>query len=231
MIVQFDPSKMQQELARDQSTLKSAQAEIEQVRAQGLLAEEKDKTAVMKAQYDVNTAKLEASKAEIVSKIEGGEAQLKLDDAEQALREAQAKLKSDQALNQATIESKVHASAKAAYDAQRAATALTSMTLNVPSNGTISLIPIWHDGSVAPFKSGDRAWPGAPIAEVPDASSLLITARVDESERGRLAISQPATVQLDAISDRQFTGKIRAHRHHRKLGFFRWLAHPSQLRS
>ena len=72
----------------------------------------------------------------------------------------------------------------------------------------ISLISMWHAGGEAPFKAGERAWPGAPIAELPDASSLRISARVDETERGRLALNEAVTLQLDAIADRQFTGKI-----------------------
>ncbi|MGC2162248.1 MAG: HlyD family efflux transporter periplasmic adaptor subunit [Silvibacterium sp.] len=208
VVVEFDPSKTKQDLAQDQSVLKSAQAEIEQVRAQGRLTEEEDTTAVMKAQYEVELAKLDASKEEIVSRIEGAEANLKLADAEQALREAQAKAKSDHIVDQATIESKKGADSKADYDAQRAAHALASMTLKAPSSGTIGLIPIWHDGGVTPLKPGDQAWPGAPIAELPDASSLRVAARVDETERGRLALAQSVTVQLDAIADRQFTGKI-----------------------
>jgi multidrug efflux pump subunit AcrA (membrane-fusion protein) len=208
VIVEFDPSKTEQELKTDESILKSAQAEIEQVRAQGLLTEEKDRTAVMKAQYDLDSAKLEASKSEIVSKIEGAEAQLKVDDAEQALQEAQIKLKSDRAANLSSIEDKKHASVKANYDAQRAQHALSSMALKVPTNGTISLVSVWHDGNEGPFKAGERAWPGAPIAELPDAASIRISARVDEAERGRLAVSQAATVQLDAIADRQFAGKL-----------------------
>jgi HlyD family secretion protein len=43
---------------------------------------------------------------------------------------------------------------------------------------------------------------------LPDISTLRVSARVDEAERGRIALSQHATVQLDAIADRQFTGKI-----------------------
>jgi HlyD family secretion protein len=59
-----------------------------------------------------------------------------------------------------------------------------------------------------PFKPGDHAWPGAPIAELPDTSSLRVTARVDETERGRLAVNQFVNLHMDAIPDRQFTGKI-----------------------
>ncbi len=81
MIVEFDKTKTEQDLAQYKSALKSAEAGIEQARAQARLAEEEDKTAVLKARYDVEAAKLEASKQEIVSKIEGEEANLKLADA------------------------------------------------------------------------------------------------------------------------------------------------------
>jgi HlyD family secretion protein len=208
VVVEFDPSKTKQDLAQDQSALKSSRAEIEQVRAQGRLNEEVDTTTLMKAKYDVEVAKLDASKSEVVSRIDGAEANLKLADAEQALSQAEAQLKSDIAVDQATTQDKRNASRKADFDAQRAETALSAMTLNAPSDGTISLLSVWHNGGEAPFKAGERAWPGTPIAELPDAASMRIAARVDETERGRLALSQPVTLQLDAIADRQFTGKV-----------------------
>jgi RND family efflux transporter MFP subunit len=207
-IVEFDKTKTEQELAQYRSTLKSAQAEIEQARAQARLKEEEDVTAVMKARYDVEAAKLDASKQEIVSRIEGAEAKLKVADAEQKLHEMEEKLKSDRAVNKATIESKTQASKKAAYDVQRAERALTKMILRAPLAGMISLVPVWRPEGEVPFKPGDRAWPGAPMAELPDVSSLRISARVDETERGRIAIKQSVTAQLDAIPDRQFTGSI-----------------------
>lgn len=208
VVVEFDKTKTEQDLAQYRSTLKSADAEIEQARAQARLTEEEDKTTVLKAGYDVEGAKLEASKQEIVSKIEGEEANLKLADAEQKLREAQAKQKSDQTLNQATIESKEQASKKAKYDVERAERALGQMTLRAPSAGTISLLQHWSGSNMTAYRPGDRAWPGAAIAELPDATTLRISARVDETERGRLAANQPVTVQLNAIPDRQFTGHI-----------------------
>lgn len=208
VVVEFDKTKTEQDLAQFRSALKSAEAEIAQARAQGRLAEEEDKTAVMKARYAVEVAKLEARKQEIVSRIEGEEAKLKLADAEQALHEAETKQKSDQALNKATIEGKDHASSKAKYDVERAERALGQMTQRAPSAGTISLLQHWAGNSMTSYRPGDRAWPGAPIAELPDATTLRISARVDETERGRLAAKQPVTVQLNAIPDRQFTGHI-----------------------
>ena len=133
VVVEFDALKTQQTLAENQSVLKSAQKEIDQAIAQNRLTEEADTTAVMKARYDLEVARLDASKGEIVSKIEGEEAKLKVGDAEQALREAETKLKSDRAQDEAMIEGKKQASKKAAYDAQRAEQALASMTLKAPS--------------------------------------------------------------------------------------------------
>ena len=207
-VVEFDKTKTEQDLAQFKSALKSAQAAIDQARAQARLTEEEDKTAALKARYDVEAAKLEASKQEIVSKIEGEEANLKLADDEQKLREAETKQKSDQTLNKATIESTEEASKKAAFDVARAERSLGQMTLRAPSPGTISLLQHWNGNGESPYRPGDRAWPGAAIAELPDATTLRVSARVDETERGRLAPKQSVTVQLNAIPDRQFTGHI-----------------------
>jgi RND family efflux transporter MFP subunit len=208
VVVEFDKTKTVQDLAQYRSAFRSAEAEIGQARAQARISEEEDKTAVLKARYDVESAKLEASKQEIVSKIEGQEAKLKLADAEQKLREAETKQTSDQALHQATIESKIQASKKSQFDVQRAERALSQMTLRAPSPGIISLLQHWSGSNMTAYHPGDRAWPGAPIAELPDATTLRISARVDETERGRLAPKQSVTVQLNAIPDRQFTGHI-----------------------
>ena len=208
-VVEFDKTKTEQNLAQYRSSLRYTQADIEQARAQARLTEEQDLTAVVKARYELEKAKLDAGQQEIVSKIEGAEAKLKVADAEQKLREAETKLKSDRDQSQSTINAKIAATKKAAFDVARAERVLSEMTLAAPSAGVVSLVKTWRGAEgEAPFKAGDQAWPGAPLLELPDASSLRVAVRVDESERGRLSLHQPATVELDAISDRQFTGRI-----------------------
>ncbi|HUM05142.1 MAG TPA: efflux RND transporter periplasmic adaptor subunit [Terriglobales bacterium] len=207
-VVSFDKTKTEQDMAQYKSTMRSAQAEIDQARAQARLTEEEDVTAVMKAKYDVEAATLEAGKQEIVSAIDGEKARLKVSDAQQKLREAEQKQKSDRIAAKSTIENKIQNSKKAMYDMQRAERALGAMTLDAPVDGMVSLLSVWHGDGMAVFKAGDRAWPGAPIAEIPDISTLRITAHADETERGRLRAGQLVNVQMDAIPDRPFTGHI-----------------------
>ena len=212
VVTQFDATTMKQSLAQDESTLKSSDAEIKQAKAQANLKEEQDLTDVMKARYEAEKAKLDASQQEIVSKIAGAEAELKLSDAESKLQDAEAKLKSDQDADKADIESKQQKREQAVYDVQQAQRSLDSLTLRAPSDGMMTLMPNWRAsgpfGGSAPFKAGDRAWPGAGIAELPDLSTMEIAGRIDETQRGRVQVGQTATVHIDAIPDKDFSAKV-----------------------
>lgn len=212
IVVSFDTTTPKQMLAQDQTELKSADAEIEQSRAKARLKEEQDLTDLMKARYDMESAKLDASKREILSAIDGKEADLKLADAQQKLNEAEAKLKADKASDAADVESKRQKHDQALFDVQRTQRTLSVLVLRAPTDGIVTVLNNWRAsgfiGNGAPFKQGDRAWPGAAIAEIPDLSTLQITARVDEVERGRIQAGQPLTIRADAIPDREFAGHI-----------------------
>jgi len=67
-LVEFDASTLRQKLAQDRSALKSAEAAIEQSTASSKLKEEQDLTDVMSSRFDVQSAQMDASKQEILSK-------------------------------------------------------------------------------------------------------------------------------------------------------------------
>jgi multidrug efflux pump subunit AcrA (membrane-fusion protein) len=64
-------------------------------------------------------------------------------------------------------------------------------------------------GQTPDFKPGDQAWPGATLAEIPDLKSLFVELTVEETDRGKIAVGQDATVKFDAIPDHVFVGKIK----------------------
>ncbi len=208
-LVEFDATTVKQKLAEDQSAVKSAEAEIQQSRAASRLKEEQDVTDAMTAKYDTEKARMDASKQEILSVIEGEQAKLKLADAEQKQKETEAKLKADRAAALSDLNSKKQKHDQAAFQVGLDQRALESLTLRAPLDGVVALQNHWQpQGSPTTFKPGDRAWPGAAIAELPDGSALKIAARVEEAERGQLKLGQSATVRLDALPDRSFDGHV-----------------------
>ncbi|MFI5092899.1 MAG: efflux RND transporter periplasmic adaptor subunit [Candidatus Acidiferrales bacterium] len=208
-LVEFDATRVKEKLAEDQSAVKSAEAEIQQSRAAARLKEEQDLTDVMTAKFDAEKARMDAGKQEILSAIEGAQAKLKVTDAEQKLKETEAKLKADRAAGVSDLASKQQKRDQAVYQVALDERNLESLTLRAPLDGVVALQNHWQpQGSPTTFKPGDRAWPGADIAELPDSSALKIVARVEEAERGQLKLGQAASVLLDALPDRSFDGRV-----------------------
>jgi HlyD family secretion protein len=211
LLVQFDATTMKQKLAQDQSSVKSAEAEINQSQAAARLKEEQDVTDVMNAKYETEKARMDASKQEILSAIDGEEAKLKVVDAQETLKSAEAKLKADRASAAADLESKKEKLSQAEFQVRQDETSVASLSLRAPLDGVVALQNHWQpQGGPTPFKTGDRAWPGAAILELPDPSSLKVSARVEEAERGQLKVSQSTEVHVDAVPDRSLGGHVEA---------------------
>lgn len=212
VVVQFDTTKLQQELAQDKSALKAAEAEIGQTEAQAKIAQEQDRTDLLKAGYDVESAKLDASKGEIVSKIEGEEAKLAVSDAQSKRDQADQKLKSDQNSAAADLAGKKEKYNKALYDLRLAEHRIAALTLRSPLDGVVTVLTNFRSGNFfgggQEFKEGDRAWPGAGIIEIPDLNTLRLNVRVDETDRARISQGQTASIHVDAVPDRDFSGHL-----------------------
>ena len=213
VVAEFDTSKLLDTLNQRRSDMKQADAEIEQERAKDRLQDEQDRTDLLKARYDVERAKLDVSQQEILSQIDGAEKKLALADAEQNLREVETRQKSHQTSSQATVNGKVQERAKALADVRRVEADMASMTLRAPVDGVVTLLPNSRAGGFTnnnppEFRPGDRAWNGATIAELPDFSTLQVSTRIDEVDRGRLQLGQTVTIRVDAVPDREFQAHI-----------------------
>jgi HlyD family secretion protein len=212
VIVQFDPSTLERTIQEKQSEVKQADAEIEQAQAQTRIAQEQNATALVKAGYDIERAKLDASKGDTVSRLDIEQAKLAVIDAQQRERELKEKVKSDQASAEADVSAKRHKREKALFDLRRAEQGLKNLELRAPSDGMVNVLPNFRSGSMfggqQDFQTGDRAWPGAAIVELPDLSSVHLEARLDESDRGRLQPQQEATVRIEAIPGTEFNARL-----------------------
>jgi HlyD family secretion protein len=226
IVAQFDPTNLQRTLDQKKSELRQAQAEIERQRAEGHMSEAQAETEAEAAKYGVEKATLDTKKQEILSEIEGEKTKLTLASSEQKLLESKERVKSGKISTSANVELRKKKSEKAQYDVDLAERQIASLTLRSPSDGMVTALPNFRasmfGGNPPDFKEGDRAWPGAAVAEIPDLSEIRFEARIDESDRGKLKAAQGAMIRVDAVPEKEFSAKIRDISTLAKLDFSGW---------
>jgi HlyD family secretion protein len=209
-VLRFDPSGAKQQLAEQQAALRQADAAQKQAEADALLKLEEDRRAVEDAEYETSKAKIEVSKAEIVSKLKGEESSVDLGLAEQKLAVAKAKLNFDSASSEAKIASLKRQRDKAAADVELAGRRVERMELRAPIDGMINYLQNFSQGwmNAKPFKVGDQVWPGIVLAEIPDLKTLEIEGKIEEMDRGQIQVGQDVRVRIDSLPESTFPGKI-----------------------
>jgi multidrug efflux pump subunit AcrA (membrane-fusion protein) len=212
VVVEFDSTSLDRWHLDRLAELKQAEAEIEQQRAQARITEEASATNLMRARFDVDRARFDVVDGPWLARIETERAKLALSDAEQRLKEAEKRRLADQAAAAARVAGRVRRRDRIRQDLDRIERALASLQILAPSAGTVSLMPNSRSGSASggyqEFREGDRAWPGASIAELPDLSSVRLMTRLEEADRGRVEVGQAGTVHLDAVPDRNYRARI-----------------------
>src|SRR6266404_2242717 len=76
VVVQFDAAQQEQNYLEKNTSVRTADSEIVQLKAQQEITHENDGMNLMTSEYNVERAKLEASKAEVLSEIEGAKNQI-----------------------------------------------------------------------------------------------------------------------------------------------------------
>lgn len=209
VIVEFDMAQQEQYVLERTTTVRTIQSEAVQTKASHRMTNETDAMSLMQSEYDVTRAQLEASKAEILSDIEGAKNRINVGIAEGSLDQVKTVINAHDVTQQADLQRLQNRIDKANRDLNRAKGYLSKMVIYAPNDGIVNILANQRaQGSFGsmppPFKEGDNAWTGAAIAEIPDLSSMRIQLKLDEVERGLVQLNQPVRVRVDAIADKEF---------------------------
>jgi len=209
-VVRFDPSTANQQLQEKEAGLNQSQATLDQAVAQARITAEQDKLDLAAARYELERAKLEASKAEIVSVLQGEESKIDLGLAEQKVRVQESTVKLHEASATARIASLTRLRNQAQSEVNLVKRRLGQMEIKAPLDGVVMYMTNNSQGwlNAKPFKVGDNAWPGSPLAEIPDLSTLEMEGKIEEIDRGRVAVGQPVRIKIDALPEKTLSGSL-----------------------
>jgi multidrug efflux pump subunit AcrA (membrane-fusion protein) len=213
VVVEFDGSQQDQNVVTRTTTVRAADGNIEQTKASQTMDNEADAMSKMSGEYDVERAKLDASKAEVLSAIDGEKNRIQVGVSEGSLQTVKASINAHQVGHDADLNRLNQAKDKAVRDLNTAQGYLGMMQLRAPNDGIVNLLPNFRSSgsfgqSTPPFKEGDNAWTGAEIAEIPDLSEMYVELKLEEVDRGKLQLGQAVRIRVDAIPDREFTATL-----------------------
>ncbi|MGA9624085.1 MAG: efflux RND transporter periplasmic adaptor subunit, partial [Bryobacteraceae bacterium] len=215
LIVEYDDSERQAALEEARLGVQLVDEQIKGVKASQAIQASEDAVTLLTARYAIQTAQLNVQQNPILDAIDAKKNILALDEAKRALTqlEVDAKSRQDQFASQLAV-----------YQEQRNRSLLTVTQELGRIAQTKSLSPItglvairqnragnFNFGQEMPdIREGDTLQPGMPVADVLDLSEVEVWAKVGELDRANLKEGQDALLQLDAVPDKQFHGKIKS---------------------
>lgn len=209
-LIKFDSSSSAQQLSQKQAALRQAQATLDQELAQAKVISEQDSSDLADTKFNVEKARLEASKTEIVSKIQGEENKIDLGVAEEKLKVQQATVALHDTSEKSKIASLTRLRDQAANEVKITQNRIAEMDVKSPITGMVIYLPNYSQGWVnaKPFKVGDNAGAGQQIAEIPDLTTLEMDAKVEETDRGRISTGEDTRIRIDALPELNVTAKL-----------------------
>jgi multidrug efflux pump subunit AcrA (membrane-fusion protein) len=221
VIARFDPSGARQQMVEKQASLEQAQATLDQALAENRIAAEQDRRDLAQARYDVERARLDASKQEIVSAIQAAESRVDLRLAEDKLRVEEATVKLHEASAGQKEASLTRLRDQALLEVNIQKERMAKMELRSPGDGVLVLLNNYAQGwmNAKPFAVGDKVWPGAGLAEIPDLSTLEMEGKIEEIDRARMKLGNDVRVKVDALPEKMFHAQLTALSPLTEMGF------------
>ena len=206
-VVELDNTTFATELDAKRQTLTQTLQELQQKESEWKADLEAKQLDVEKRRTELDKAKIEAAVPhEVLSDRDYEERQTALSRARVAYEKAQDVLRSQLKAVQADRGNLQLRMQKAERDIMRAEGAIESLVLRAPRGGIVVVRDIPWEGRK--MQAGDTVFVGFPIAQIPEMSSLQVSAWLADVDDGRIAVGQRANVVLDGYPQMAFGGKV-----------------------
>src|ERR1700730_8948058 len=215
LIVEFADSERRASPEETQLEVDQIDEQIKKAQADLSIRDNQDKVDLLKARYSVRRAELEVQRNELLADIDAKKNLLNLEEAKRRLKQLESDIKSRQEQALAEIAVLRATRSKSMIDVQREKARIAQTKLLSPMTGLVAIRQNRGQGFFFPgmqlpdIREGDTLQPGMPVADVLDLSEFEIVGRVCEIDRSNLHKGQDVSIQLDAVPDKRFRGKVK----------------------
>jgi multidrug efflux pump subunit AcrA (membrane-fusion protein) len=208
LLVEFDRQDQLKNALDRRAELTDLEQQIRKKDAEGRAARAKDDSELQQAQSALSRAELEMVKNPMIAKIQA-------EKNEQALEEAQAKLKQLKTtydLKRLAAEADLRVlqirRSKAESAMRQAEGNATRMEIHSPIEGLAVIRTVWKSNSMSEIQEGEEVRAGVPVVDIVNPAMMRVRTRVNQADINGLRVDQPVKVGLDAYPDLFFGGRV-----------------------
>ncbi len=183
----------------DQIAKRRAELEVERAQRQ---------TELVKGRADLDAARLENRRNEVISRIDAEKNQQALAEAEASLNmfKQTAQMREDVAA--AELKLLEIRRDRERLQMENARLNFERLFIRAPISGLVVRPPIWKGNSMGVVQEGDQVRPGVAFLQVVDSSKMLVRAQVNQLDAALLRPGLRGVVRLDAYPDLRFSAQL-----------------------
>ncbi len=201
LLAQFDSTSQIKAAREAQAKYDDLSHQVEQKQAEHKSNIEKRLSELGAAEADLKKAAIELRKGPILSEIEQGKNAVKLQDAQEHV----ASLKKSGAAHNTVEEAEIRVlelqrdRQKVAVERQQANA--EKLSLRAPITGMAALQNVFRNNSLGHAEEGDQLWPGSPLLQLFDPTTMQVALSVSEPDGAVLKPGTRALVHIDAFPE------------------------------
>jgi len=210
VIVVFDQQAQQTAALDRQAEVVDLEGQIKRRLSEQAAALERDTTEITTAENDVERAKLDLRRNEFVGRTEAEKNTLALEQTTAKLAQLRQTFQLKRKAAAADLQILEIRKERAERNMVQAQKNADLMVIQAPFSGLIVTRSQYRPGSVGQVdvQEGDEVRPGLGIVSVVDTSAMLVRARINQADIGRVQTGQPAKVRLDGFPELLFDGRV-----------------------
>lgn len=206
VVVRFDATEMERQLANSESDVDSAMRQIDKVKIEReTKRNDRDATAALAELEKDVSEEFELDDATILSRNEIVESTIDVELADAKARHARAVKKVEGAVSESRLELHRISKDQAAREVKRATEGLAQLQVRAPHPGILVLARNWRGDTT---RVGDTVWQGQKLAELPLVSELEASLYVLEADASSLAAGLPAEVVVEAHPETVYEAEV-----------------------
>jgi biotin carboxyl carrier protein len=207
-LVEFDPQQQERDAFDRRAEVVNLEGEIAKKRAEQAAAEAKDRTELTAAEHDVERARLDVRRNDLIPRIDAEKNTLALNQA--IAKFEQLKLTFDLKRKAAAADIRILEirRERAGRALQYAENNAKLMQVAAPFGGLVVVKRIYRNGNFVEIAEGDEVRPGTPVVDLVDTSVMRVSARLNQADARYVHAGQRVKIGLDGFPDLRFEGGI-----------------------